>query len=516
MGDARFALLAALSPILGIGNTLEQKRRRKKEICEADKDFSKALEDFRTSLNKAAAAEWERRRDLAPDPAITFRRAALPTTRLWQRRAAAADFLTLHGAVGNVAWKPPLDASAGRRLDDEVREVLDHAILPSAPVEVELTRAGVVGIVGERDGALAVARSLVCQAVTHCGPADLTVGVFCDQGRDDDWSWTGWLPHVRRVGDGSGGPWVSTDRTRSETMLRNLRDSVDRHPTPAVLLLLDSDVLTEGRDAPARSLLGYGRPLDQSMIERPRTQISGIVIAATQEQLPAACTTIVHVRADADGTVVRPGDLTTVDDVVLAGVSVETARRWALDLARFDDPELTVPGATLPGLVRLPPLLGMEEVSAAAIRRNWMESSRITTPLGVEEDGVFEIDLVRDGPHGLVGGTTGSGKSEFLRSLVAGLAARNDPTRLTFILIDFKGGAAFKTCERLPHTIGTVSNLDEQLADRALTALEAELRYRQQVFARAGDGVDNLDAYLAVCCWSSTSSPCSPRTTPTC
>ncbi|MGI3784401.1 MAG: FtsK/SpoIIIE domain-containing protein, partial [Janthinobacterium lividum] len=94
-------------------------------------------------------------------------------------------------------------------------------------------------------------------------------------------------------------------------------------------------------------------------------------------------------------------------------------------------------------------------------------------------------------------GTTGSGKSEFLRSMVAGLAARNDPTRLTFILIDFKGGAAFKTCERLPHTIGTVSNLDEQLADRALTALEAELRYRQEVFARAGEGVDNLDAYLA-------------------
>ena len=110
---------------------------------------------------------------------------------------------------------------------------------------------------------------------------------------------------------------------------------------------------------------------------------------------------------------------------------------------------------------------------------------------------MFGIDLVRDGPHGLVGGTTGSGKSEFLRSLVAGLAARNDPTRLTFILIDFKGGAAFKTCERLPHTIGTVSNLDEQLADRALTALEAELRYRQEVFARAGEGIDNLDAYLA-------------------
>ena len=182
---------------------------------------------------------------------------------------------------------------------------------------------------------------------------------------------------------------------------------------------------------------------------------------------------------------------------MLAGVGLDAARSCAADLARFDDPELSVPGASLPALVRLPPLLGIDEVNAAAIRRSWSSSTRISTPLGVGEGGVFGIDLVRDGPHGLVGGTTGSGKSEFLRSMVAGLAARNDPTRLTFILIDFKGGAAFKTCERLPHTIGTVSNLDEQLADRALTALEAELRYRQEVFARAGEGVDNLDAYLA-------------------
>lgn len=497
MRDLRFALMAALSPILAVGTSVEQKRRRKKDVKEADEEFATGLTDFRAELEATAVIERERRRDLAPDPAITLRRAALPTTRLWQRRAAASDFLMLHAGVGNVAWQPSLDSSAGRKLDDEVKEVLEQAVLLGAPVEVDLTQAGVVGVVGDRSGALAVARSLLAQAVTHCGPADLTLGVFCDQGREDDWAWTAWLPHVRRLGDGSGGRWISADRARSESMLRALRDGIETHPTPAMLLLIDSDVLTEGRDAPARSLLGHGRPLGTSVVERPTTQVSGIVIAATEEQLPASCTTVIDVRHDAEGTVTRPGDLTTVADVVLAGVSVETARQSAADLARFDDPELSVPGAALPGLVRLPPLLEIDELSASAIRRVWSSSSRITTPLGVGEDGVFEIDLVRDGPHGLVGGTTGSGKSEFLRSMVAGLAARNDPTRLTFILIDFKGGAAFKTCERLPHTIGTVSNLDEQLADRALTALEAELKYRQQVFARAGEGVDNLDAYLA-------------------
>ena len=497
MRNPAYAMLAILSPVLVLGTTVEQKRRRKKDMQDNDATFSTAFGKFKDELKEAGDVERARRRELAPDPARTLRRAALPTTTMWQRRAAAPDFLTLHAGIGNVPWDPPVDAASIKRAGDDVAQVVDDAVLAAAPVEVELTHAGVVGIVGERADALAVARSLLCQAVTHCGPADLTLGVFCDPGREEEWTWTGWLPHIRRLGDGSGGQWLSTERGRSEAMLRAMRDGIESFPTPAVLLVLDSDVLTEGRDAPARWLLGHGRPLASALVQKEETQVSGIVIAATAEQLPAACTTVIHVGRDANGLVTRPLDRVTVEDVVLAGIGVNSARACAADLARFDDPELSIPGASLPALVRLPPLLGIDEVNAAAIRRSWSSSTRISTPLGVGEDGVFGIDLVRDGPHGLVGGTTGSGKSEFLRSMVAGLAARNDPTRLTFILIDFKGGAAFKTCERLPHTIGTVSNLDEQLADRALTALEAELRYRQEVFARAGEGVDNLDAYLA-------------------
>ena len=497
MHSAQYALLAALSPVLGVGTWWEQKRRRKQDMAEEDVRFAEAQDTLRDDLGQAAAAERARRRDDVPDPATALRRAALPTTRLWQRRPGATDFLVLHAGVGDVPWTPPVEGQSGARLGGAVKEIIASAHMPSAPVEVDLTGAGVVGIVGDREGALAVARSLVCQAAVHCGPADLTVGVFCDPGRDEAWSWTTWLPHVRRLGDGSNGQWVSANRARSEGLLRGLRDGIDGHPTPAVLLVLDSDVLTEGRDAPARSLLGHGRPLGESSLSKPVTRVSGIVIAANEEQLPATCTVVVRVRNDAEGTVTRPDDLTTVDDVVLAGLDVDTARRCATDLSRFDDPELIVPGAALPGLVRLPGLLGIDEMTPEAIRKSWSSATGISTPVGVGEHGAFALDLVRDGPHGLVGGTTGSGKSEFLRSLVAGLAAHNDPTRLTFILIDFKGGAAFATCERLPHTIGTVSNLDEQLADRALRALEAEMDYRQRVFAAAGEGIDNLDAYLA-------------------
>ena len=155
-----------------------------------------------------------------------------------------------------------------------------------------------------------------------------------------------------------------------------------------------------------------------------------------------------------------------------------------------------VPGAALPSLVRLPELLGVETLNADTIQDLW-RSPGMSGPVGVSEKGTVFLDIVKDGPHGLVGGTTGSGKSEFLRSFIAGLAARNSPETLSFILIDFKGGAAFKAAERLPHTIGTISNLDEQLADRALRALEAEMERRQRLFAEAGEDIDNLPAYLA-------------------
>ncbi|GAA1496883.1 FtsK/SpoIIIE domain-containing protein [Paeniglutamicibacter kerguelensis] len=499
LGDARFAMFAALSPVMAIGMWFEQKHRRARNLKEEEARFESAIDDFAADVAEAAAAEVDRRRTEIPDPATVLRRAAMPTTLLWQRRAGTEGFLALNAGVGDVPWRPELDDRAGTTLDGRVREVLEASVLPAAPVLVDLGNAGVVGIVGNREAALAVARSLVAQATVHAGPADLTLGVFCDAGRAAEWAWTSWLPHTRQPGSSTGERWVSDDRTRSSAMLRTLRENIDGHPTPAVLLVLDSEVLTEGRDAPARALLGHGRTPEGSSAHATiqRVGVSGIVIAGSEEQLPASCTTVIHLGEDAAATVHEPGDLSHVDDVVVAGIGPGLAERCAMDLARFEDPELTVPGAALPPLVRLPDLLGLGTPDGASIRSLWSSARGFSTPIGTSESGPLTLDLVADGPHGLVGGTTGSGKSEFLRSLVAGLAARNDPTRLNFILIDFKGGAAFQACERLPHTIGTISNLDEQLADRALRSLEAEMQRRQRVFAAAGEDIDNLDAYLA-------------------
>jgi len=106
--------------------------------------------------------------------------------------------------------------------------------------------------------------------------------------------------------------------------------------------------------------------------------------------------------------------------------------------------------------------------------------------LGAGYDGLFRLDLRRDGPHALVAGTTGAGKSEFLQTLVAALAVANRADELTFVLVDYKGGSAFSECAKLPHTVGMVTDLDTHLVSRALTSLGAELRRREHLLAVPG------------------------------
>jgi S-DNA-T family DNA segregation ATPase FtsK/SpoIIIE len=177
-----------------------------------------------------------------------------------------------------------------------------------------------------------------------------------------------------------------------------------------------------------------------------------VAVAPSEDGLPSSCTTVVTMTSD----------LGDAGDFIACGMDEPSARACARWLARFEDPELEA-SATLPRVVPLSVLHG-----------------RTGVPIGVGSDGIVEIDLDRDGPHGLIAGTTGSGKSELLRTLIVGLAAKYTPDEMVFALIDYKGGNAFDECARLPHCVGLVTDLDEHLGERALRSLEAELRHRER------------------------------------
>ena len=263
MRNPAYAMLAILSPVLVLGTTVEQRRRRKKDIQENDATFASAFDAFKADLAEAGDTERARRRDLAPDPARTLRRAALPTTTLWQRRA---DGDRLPDPARRRRQRPVEAAGRpGARSSvpgDDVAQVVADAVLPAAPVEVDLTHAGVVGIVGERGGrprrgpqpALPGRDPLRPGRPDHRG----LLRPGSRGGVDLDRLAPPRPPPRRRLGRP-----VAVDRAdaAASRMLRAMRDGIESFPTPALLLVLDSDVLTEGRDAPARWLLGHGRPM---------------------------------------------------------------------------------------------------------------------------------------------------------------------------------------------------------------------------------------------------------------
>ncbi|HEU4490999.1 MAG TPA: FtsK/SpoIIIE domain-containing protein, partial [Jiangellales bacterium] len=245
----------------------------------------------------------------------------------------------------------------------------------------------------------------------------------------------------------------------------------------------------------------------------PGVGVHAVCLDERAEDLPAECRaravvqggSCTALRAEVEG-------LAPVTDGIVDAASLRWAERVARTLAPLRDATPDHTGAArMPDTVRWVDLVvgrpAADPPTAHEVAERWRTTPRSTAaPIGVGADGVFTVDLQRDGPHALVAGTTGSGKSELLQTLVVSLALANRPDQMCFVLIDYKGGAAFAECARLPHVTGLVTDLDGHLTRRALASLDAELKRREQVLGSLG-AID-LDAFHAT---SALGSPPMPR-----
>ena len=432
LGNPAFALFAVLSPVVLIGTTLEQRHQRARTGHRDEARYRSELSALAAALERAAASELARRRARLPDAAEVARRGELPSVQLWERRPQHDDWLRLRAGTGEVAWLPPLAEPSGPRPLALAEVLAEHERLLDAPIEVDVSDGGVVGVVGDRAAALAVVRSLIVQATVHHGPADLLVCLLVRPSAAADWDWAKWLPHT--IGRDGGGRLLAADREAATALAERLArpDGVGSRPT--LLLVIDDEDLLDGRRSSARALL-TGR----------HGPVAGVVVTAAVDRLPAACRSIIELHGpDGDAVVVEPGGHHPDQPMLAAGLPESTARATARALAAHDDPELEAAGATLPDRVRLLALLDLERGDRAErLAARWAAAGpdpSPSTPIGVGVDGVCAVDLEQDGPHVLVAGTTGAGKSELLRTLVGGLAASASPEQVTFLLVDYKGG----------------------------------------------------------------------------
>lgn len=276
-------------------------------------------------------------------------------------------------------------------------------------------------------------------------------------------------------------------------------DTVRRLPvTPAIVVLVLNDGLAEPHRSRLIALAEDG----------PDLGMHCIWVADRAASLPAACRTFVELEAGEGST--PPGAAAhfvrlrqTVPLARVAHLDPSTATELALAIAPVADTAArALDESDLPLAVQLREIHDADLVGGPGpLLRNWRRSGSLVrewrsgearaevslaAAVGQGPEGPTVLDLRRHGPHALVGGTTGAGKSEFLQTWIMSLAANVSPDRLTFLLVDYKGGAAFAECVELPHTVGLVTDLSPHLVRRALTALRAELRRREELLAEHG------------------------------
>jgi S-DNA-T family DNA segregation ATPase FtsK/SpoIIIE len=455
MHSLQLLAFAALGPLAfalsGVGERLGG-RRRNRRLRAAHRVRMQHLEH---EIALALRAETAARRTAQPDPAAVLRIGQAPGVRLWHR--SRGDPHLLHLRIGLADLPSALRVS-------RAGTVTAAGSVDAVPAVVDLGRAP-VGLVGPRRVRDALARWLVGQLAVLCSPADVEVALLISVG--EVWAWTRWLPHLRgRIActeqehDAVVTELIDLSRTR---VAARARQPPWRGPWLVVII-----------DGPAAIAARLSAVLNGGT----RVGITAVCVADRASQLPAGCTQVIRAVGET-GATVRLDDRLVVADRVSA--------RWAGELGRalapLRDAEAD-PAAALPSMCRLAQLLGDDPASATSVLDRWRHSDgSVQAVLGLGADGRFAVDFDRDGPHMLIAGTTGSGKSELLQSLVVGLAAQHPPTELTFLLIDYKGGSAFAECAALPHVVGVVTDLDDHLVRRVLASLDSEIRRRERLLA---------------------------------
>ncbi|WP_336659088.1 type VII secretion protein EccCa [Leucobacter sp. USHLN153] len=482
-------------------NGWRQRASRQASMLSARREYLAYLRELRETVRTAAKAQRRERNWRYPAPE-TLSFLVEDGTRVWERDPHGEDHLAVRIGTSEqplcltlvapelppIADLDPVATTAAHRF------LITHETQPDLPSYLRLTHYRSLQLVGDDiERIRGLARSIVSHAAALQSPEDLQIVIAASPESLPHWEWAKWLPHVQsaRLRDSLGAArMIGSDL---ETLLRMLPADVRERPRftldgpaapgPHLLIVVDGVSASSGDSVFAGGLQGVTvLELPTHWDDNDDPNVARIHVAAGTAEVAEGRTQAQQISPD-----------------FMSVVEAESVARRLAPLHREGG------GASASRASKrqqsLVELLGLPDVRDLDFSQQWRylpERDRLRVPIGQDTSGApLILDLKESasqgmGPHGLVIGATGSGKSEVLRTLVLSLAMTHSPEQLNFVLVDFKGGATFAGMAEMPHVSAIITNLGEEisLVDRMQDALQGEMVRRQELLRSAGNFVN--------------------------
>ena len=515
-GNMMMAIPAiAMSVIMLLGTILWptlsrrfQKRKAQAREIERQFKYKDYLEKVEEQIRDECAKQEMILKESFVSVAECVRRVVEKDISLWERSAGQSDFLSLRVGVGDEDLFAEIKVPEKKfSLDEDalLSEVINIGSKPkklrNVPILTSLYDNYFTAVIGDRGKCIDFANGLIIQLTAYYGYDDVKIVFIHDEMEASEFGYAKWLPHV--WSDDRSLRMIATNLNELKEVSAHLEKEIETR----------KELGSFGKEEAAPYYVVFAFSLDLALRSEMLNQLYALerninisVVSFFDElkNVPKECTSIIELSA-LNGKIFDKNDtsgkcMEFVNDLTYAG----NMREYSINLANiFLD--ISSSSYQLPNMITFMDMFGVDKVDHLNASLRWKENDPTTSlqaPVGINTFGdLFYLDLHEKfhGPHGLVAGTTGSGKSEFIITYILSLALNYHPDEVAFILIDYKGGGMAKAFETLPHTAGIITNLDGSAIKRSLVSINSELKYRQAVLNNAskqlGTRIADIYAY---------------------